>query len=78
VREGWLDSATYAPAARRAWLALVERLDADGSIRDVCESTNKGTTRSYYLGRARITGDLHGEAPLLWCAAELLRGEFTR
>ena len=27
----------------------------------------------YYAARARRTGDLHGQAPLLWAATELLR-----
>jgi hypothetical protein len=27
----------------------------------------------YYLDRKRLTGDLHGQAPLLWCATALLR-----
>lgn len=82
VREGWLDSVTYAPAARRAWLGLVQRLDPDGNIRDVCIGTNKAAQEvgsdpeaqyRYYLARARSTGDLHGQAPVLWTAAALLR-----
>jgi hypothetical protein len=27
----------------------------------------------YYLDRAQLTGDLHGQAPLLWCASAFLR-----
>jgi hypothetical protein len=27
----------------------------------------------YYLDRARLTGDLHGQAPVLWCASAWLR-----
>ncbi len=73
VKNGWLDAATYAPAARKAWLALVAYLDENGDIRDVCEGTNKKADRQYYLDRKRITGDLHGQAPVIWCAAALLR-----
>lgn len=73
VKNGWLDEKTYGPAARKGWLALVQHINADGDITDVCEGTNKGFDRAYYLARLRITGDLHGQAPILWCASALLR-----
>ena len=73
VREGWLEEATYAPAARQAWLALTGYIDEHGDIREVCQGTNKKNDRQYYLDRVRQTGDLHGQAPLLWCAAALAR-----
>lgn len=81
VREGWLDSATYTPAARRAWLGLVRALDDDANIRDVCIGTNKAAQvvgsdlekqYQFYLARERRTGDLHGQAPVLWTAMALL------
>jgi rhamnogalacturonyl hydrolase YesR len=74
VKNGWLDARVYGPAARKAWLALVTYIDGNGDIRDVCEGTNKKADRQYYLDRKRITGDLHGQAPVLWCATALLRG----
>ncbi|MDR2849323.1 MAG: glycoside hydrolase family 88 protein [Verrucomicrobiota bacterium] len=73
VKNGWLDARTYGPAARRAWLALVRNLDENSDIRDVCEGTNKKADHQYYLDRKRVTGDLHGQAPVVWCAAALLR-----
>lgn len=73
VKNGWLDAAVYGPAARKAWLALVTYIDNNGDVREVCEGTNKKNDRQYYLDRKRITGDMHGQAPLLWCAAALLR-----
>jgi unsaturated rhamnogalacturonyl hydrolase len=73
VKNGWLDQKTYAPAARKAWLGLISYLEPNGDIRNVCEGTNKKNDLQYYLDRARITGDLHGEAPLLWSASALLR-----
>jgi len=73
VKQGWLDAKTYGPAARKAWLALVTYIDDNGNVREVCEGTNKKNDRQYYLDRKRITGDMHGQAPLLWCAAALLR-----
>lgn len=73
VKEGWLDKKIYTPVARKAWLALVSCINETGDIRDVCEGTNKKNDRNYYLTRKRIVGDLHGQAPVLWCASALLR-----
>jgi rhamnogalacturonyl hydrolase YesR len=73
VKNGWLDAKTYGPAARKAWLALTSYIDADGDIGNVCEGTNKLNDLQYYLDRKRNTGDLHGQAPVLWCASALLR-----
>lgn len=72
VKEGWLDERHYGPAARKAWLGLVGHLNADADMTDVCEGTNKKNDKQYYLDRKRNTGDLHGQAPMLWCAAALL------
>jgi rhamnogalacturonyl hydrolase YesR len=73
VKEGWLEEKTYGPAARRGWLALAGYLDADANLREVCEGTGTGKDRQHYLDRKRVTGDFHGQAPMLWCASALLR-----
>ncbi|SDR67342.1 glycoside hydrolase family 88 protein [Opitutus sp. GAS368] len=73
VKQGWLDEQTYGPAAKKAWLALITCLEPNADIREVCEGTNKKNDRQYYLDRKRNTGDFHGQAPVLWCAAALLR-----
>jgi unsaturated rhamnogalacturonyl hydrolase len=73
VKEGWLDNDKYGAAARKGWLALITYINENGDISDVCEGTNKKNDRQYYLDRKRNIGDLHGQAPLLWCATALLR-----
>lgn len=73
VKNGWLDEKTYGPVARKGWLALVKHLDANADITDVCEGTGRKNDLKYYLQRKRNTGDLHGQAPVLWCASALLR-----
>jgi unsaturated rhamnogalacturonyl hydrolase len=73
MKNGWLDERTYAPAARKGWLALITYLEPNGDIRNVCEGTGKKNDLQYYLDRTRNTGDLHGEAPILWTASALLR-----
>jgi rhamnogalacturonyl hydrolase YesR len=73
VKNGWLDAKTYGPAARRAWLALVGYIDQNADVTSVCAGTNKLNDLAYYLARPRRTGDLHGQAPVLWSASALLR-----
>lgn len=71
VKNGWLDKKTYGVAAHQAWLSLLTYLNDDDNIRGVCEGTNARNDYQYYLDRKRNTGDLHGQAPLLWCADAL-------
>jgi rhamnogalacturonyl hydrolase YesR len=73
VRNGWLNEKAFGPAARKGWLGLVGYLEPNGDLRNVCEGTNKENDLNFYLTRGRNTGDLHGQAPLLWCASALLR-----
>jgi unsaturated rhamnogalacturonyl hydrolase len=73
VNNGWLDKKIYGAAARKAWLALVKYINADDNLTDVCEGTGANNNRDYYMTRKRIAGDLHGQAPVLWCAAALSR-----
>jgi unsaturated rhamnogalacturonyl hydrolase len=73
VRNGMLDVSTYGSAARRSWIALAGYVDQNNDVTSVCEGTNKLNNLGYYLLRKRRTGDFHGQAPLLWTAAALLR-----
>ena len=72
VKHGWLDYDEYAPVARKAWLSLVNYLNADGDLEEVCVGTGKKNSKQYYYDRPRIVGDFHGQAPMLWCAYALL------
>lgn len=73
VKNGWLEGATYGPAARRAWIAVTGYVDQNSDVTSVCEGTGKKNDLEYYLERQRRTGDFHGQAPLLWAASALLR-----
>lgn len=72
VKHGWIDGATYGPAARRAWIAVVGYVDQNNDVTSVCEGTGKFNDLAYYLARRRRTGDFHGQAPVLWAAEALL------
>ncbi len=82
VKLGWLNARSYGPAARKGWLGLVQHLDKDANVTDVCIGTNKSRQEAgpdleaqlkFYLDRPRRAGDLHGQAPMLWTASALLR-----
>lgn len=73
VKRGWLPKQTYGPAARKAWIGLVNHIDANADVKDVCEGTNKGFSIQYYMDRQRKTGDLHGQAAAMWATMALLR-----
>ena len=73
VKNGWLDAATYGPAARKAWIAVTGFIDQNSDVTSICEGTNKFNSLDYYLQRKRRTGDFHGQEPVLWAASALLR-----
>jgi rhamnogalacturonyl hydrolase YesR len=73
VKNGWLDSKIYATAARKGWLGIVTYLDSNAELRNICEGTGKRNDKRYYYDRKKLTGDLHGQAPVMWCATALLR-----
>lgn len=73
VKNGWLDKKIYGSAARKGWLALTTYINSDDELTEVCEGTNIKNDRDHYMQRKRIVGDLHGQAPILWCATALLR-----
>ena len=72
VKNGWLDEQTYGPAARKAWIGLVGYVDQNADVTNVCVGTGKKNDLEYYLMRPRHTGDMHGQAPVLWSASALL------
>jgi rhamnogalacturonyl hydrolase YesR len=73
VKNGWLDAKIYATAARKGWLGLVSYLDTNADLRNICEGTGKKNDKQYYYDRKKMTGDLHGQAPVMWCATAFLR-----
>jgi len=71
VKHGWL-GAEYADTARRGWLALCEKVDTKSDLTEICVGTNQSKDKQFYLDRPRQAGDLHGQAPVLWCAWALV------
>jgi unsaturated rhamnogalacturonyl hydrolase len=72
VRLGWIDRATYGPIIDRGWSAVAARVNADGTVRDVCSGTGVGPTKEYYLNRPVVNGaDDRGGAMALLAAIEV-------
>jgi hypothetical protein len=71
TRRGLLTEPAYERAVARAWRALVTYVDAEGRLSQVCVGTGQSRDMAYYLARPTVTGDLHGQAALLWFAAVL-------
>lgn len=73
VRRGILDAATYVPAIEKAWAGLKTKIASNGDVKDICTGTWYKASAAEYMALTRLTGDGHGQAPVLWAAAELLR-----
>lgn len=72
VKHGWLAAVEYGDTARHGWLALCEKIDAKSNLTEICVGTNQSKDKQFYLDRPRQAGDLHGQAPVLWCAWALV------
>ncbi len=72
VKKGWLDKKEYEPVARKGWLALVGTIDAQGDVRSVSKAPIKRATVNFISTAAASPGDMHGQAPVLWCVFALL------
>jgi len=73
VRRGVLDANTYVPVIEAAWQGLQSKIDAQGNVSDICEGTWYQASPQAYMALTGLDGDGHGQAPVLWAAAELLR-----
>ena len=74
VKRGLLDADRFGPAARKAYLALVGKLDEHANLADVCDGTVKKNDRQHYLDRPRVNGAPYGQAALMWICNALLDG----
>ena len=72
IRSGILPANQYTNAVVKGWQGLSEYIDAEWRIKEVCAGTSYGEDREWYLNRPRLTGDPHGQAPVLWVASSLL------
>ena len=56
----------------RGWQAVAARVNADGTVKDVCSGTGAGPTKEYYLNRPVVNGtDDRGGAMALLAAIDV-------
>jgi unsaturated rhamnogalacturonyl hydrolase len=72
IKKELLPRRPFGKASLRAWKALTTYINDDGKINNVCVGTGQSLDINYYLTRPITTGDLHGQAPVLWFAYALL------
>jgi unsaturated rhamnogalacturonyl hydrolase len=72
VKKEILSRTSFVPAYQKAWKSLINYIDKQGKVTQVCVGTGKSDDIEYYLNRPRTTGDLHGQAPVFWFAYSLL------
>lgn len=72
VKNGWLDKKVYGEAARKGYIRLLSYLNEDYDLLNVCEGTGAKNSFDWYQKRRRLTGDLHGQAALIWCCQALV------
>lgn len=73
VRRGVLSAETFVPVIEAAWAGLQSKTSAQGDVSQICVGTWYKANAEEYMGLTRLTGDGHGQAPVLWVTAELLR-----
>jgi unsaturated rhamnogalacturonyl hydrolase len=73
VRMGWLPENEYLPVIERGWRALATYVNANGEVSDICIGTGEGSNIDHYLNRPRSTGDLHGQAAVIWAAVGIMQ-----
>ena len=73
ARRGILDADIYVPVIEAAWAGLQTKIAPNGDVSDICVGTWYESTPEGYFAKTRLTGDGHGQAPVMWVAAELLR-----
>jgi len=72
VKKGLLPKERFEAAYQKAWISLAGYVNNEGKVTDVCVGTGQSEDVNFYLTRPKVTGDLHGQAPILWFAYSLL------
>lgn len=78
VKKGLLPKAKYTQAYQKAWESLSTYVTAEGKVTDVCVGTGQSKDINFYLSRPKVTGDLHGQAPVLWFVYSLLLPDYKK
>ena len=70
LKGGWLDP-VHAAAAWRAWDGVCTKIDADGTVRGICQGTGVGDDLMFYAKRKTPLHDPRGLGAVLTAAVEM-------
>ena len=70
VREGWIDK-KYADNAVRGWQAIESRIDDDGIVSGICQSTSILANAELYMNQKTMPNDPRGMGAVLMAAVEV-------
>lgn len=73
VLNGWLDASVYAPIVGKGWRGVASRIDADGTVRDICVGTMCSTDEQYYVDRPFYSDDTHGSFAVIFAGVAVQR-----
>ena len=74
VNEGWINS-SYATIAYSGWDGLVEKIQDDGQVQDICIGTGIKDNVRFYDDRPTKLNDIHGLGAVLLAGAEMKKLE---
>jgi unsaturated rhamnogalacturonyl hydrolase len=72
VRLGWLPGNEYLSVIEKGFRTLASYVNENGDVQEICVGTSENSNTKYYLTRPRRTGDLHGQAAVLWAAVSIM------
>jgi len=70
VRNGWIDK-NYTDNVVRGWKAIEKRIDSEGVVSGICQSTAIGDGLDFYLNRPTQPNDPRGMGSVLMAAVEV-------
>ncbi len=73
ITHGWLDAKRYMPVVMKAWDAITTKIDADGTVHDICVGTMCTEDVNYYINRPFYDDDTHGSFAVLFAGIEVQR-----
>lgn len=70
VRKGWINN-SFREAALKGWKAVQSKIDADGTVHDICRGTEIGYDDNFYFTRQRFNQDPRGLGSVIAAGIEV-------
>jgi len=71
IRNGWLEK-DYEKYLEKAWLGLINNIDANGIVKNITRGTGVSDDKNYYASRERYDNDPRGLGAVLTACAEMI------